>query len=72
MRCERISLERALFALAAAMTLLAAGLAVALSSWFLVLAVFVAFNQWLYAWTGDCPASLVLQRTPCFSREVAR
>lgn len=44
MRCERISLGRALFVLAGTMTLVAAGLA----------------------------ASLPLQRTPCFSREVAR
>jgi hypothetical protein len=70
MSCERISLERTLFALAGTMTLLAVVLAATLSPWFLLLAVFVAANQWLFAWKGACPASLLLRRTPCFSREV--
>ena len=55
-------LERILFALAGAMTLLAAFLAAAVSSWFLLLAVFVGLNQWLYVAVGACPASLVLAR----------
>jgi len=54
-------LERILFALAGTMTLLAVFLAAA-SPWFLLLAVFVGVNQWLYVAVGVCPASLVLAR----------
>ena len=54
------------------MTLIAIVLAVTVSPWFLLLGVFVAANQWLYALVGACPASIVLGRTPCFSREVTR
>jgi hypothetical protein len=55
-------LERLLFALAGAMTLLAAFLAATVSPWFLLLAAFVGLNQWLYVAVGACPASLVLAR----------
>lgn len=55
-------LERLLFALAGSITLLSVALALAVSPWFLVAAVFAAVNQWLYALAGDCPASLVLRR----------
>ena len=70
MSCSRLSLSRALFALAGTMTLLTVVLAVTVSPWFLLLGVFVAANQWLYALVGACPASIVLGRTPCFAREV--
>jgi hypothetical protein len=46
--------------------------ALAASPWFLLLAVFVGLNQWLYALLGDCPASLLLRRTPCFAKERGR
>lgn len=72
MSCERLALERVLFALAGTMTLLASLLAVVASPWFLLLAVFVGLNQLLYAAVGGCPASLVLRRTPCFAREGSR
>ena len=55
-------LERVLFALAGSMTLLAGLLALLVSPWFLLLAVFVGVNQWLYVVVGACPASLVLER----------
>ena len=55
-------LERILFALAGSMTLTAAILAATVSPWFLLLAAFVAMNQWLYVAVGACPASLVLGR----------
>jgi hypothetical protein len=55
-------LERILFALAGSMTLLAVALAAAVSTWFLLLGVFVALNQWLYVAVGACPASVVLAR----------
>lgn len=62
----RLSLERTLFALAGTMTLAAAVLAVAVSPWFLLLAVSVGLNQWLFALAGDCPASVVMRRATCF------
>ncbi|MGZ5689601.1 MAG: hypothetical protein ACXWIQ_17900 [Caldimonas sp.] len=55
-------LERILFALAGTLTLLAVFLAALVSPWFLLLAAFVAVNQWLYVAVGACPASLVLAR----------
>ena len=72
MMCPGVPLERILFALAGTMTLLAVVLALTLSPWFLVVAVFVAANQWLYAAVGACPASAVLRRTPCYAREGSR
>jgi hypothetical protein len=71
MRCARVSLTRVLFALAATITLLAIVLAVTVSPWFLLLAVFVAANQWLFALVGWCPTSILLGRTPCFREGVA-
>lgn len=68
----RLSLERALFALAGTMTLVAVALALLVSPWFLLLAVFVAVNQWLFALAGDCPASLVLRRAACLRPEAHR
>jgi hypothetical protein len=53
------------------MTLVSILLTVAISPWFLLLGVFVAANQWLYALVGACPASIVLTRASCM-REVAR
>ena len=55
-------LERVLFAMAGTVTLLSALLAATVSPWFLLLAVFVGVNQWLYVVFGACPASLVLSR----------
>ena len=61
-RDARWPLERVLFALAGSMTLLSALLAVIVSPWFLLLAVLVGVNQWLYVVAGACPASIVLRR----------
>jgi hypothetical protein len=58
----RWPLERLLFALAGTMTLFSVLLAVLVSPWFLLLTVFVGFNQWLFVGVGGCPASLVLER----------
>ena len=60
---SRWPLERVLFALAGTMTLLAAALGVLVSNWFLLLAVLVGVNQWLYVLFGACPASIILRRT---------
>jgi hypothetical protein len=59
---SRWPLERVLFALAGTMTLVAAALGALVSKWFLLLAVLVGVNQWLYVVVGACPASLVLRR----------
>jgi hypothetical protein len=66
--CSRLGIERVLFAMAGTVTLLSLLLAVAISPWFLLLTAFVGVNQWIYVLAGDCPASLVLRRTRCFSR----
>jgi hypothetical protein len=60
---SRWPLERVLFALAGTMTLIAAVLGAVVSRWFLLLAVLVGVNQWLYVLVGACPASIVLRRT---------
>ena len=65
-------LERVLFALAGSITLLSASLAAFISPWFLVLAVFVGLNQWLFAGLGSCPASLLLERAGGFERGCRR
>ena len=69
MICARLSLHRVLFALAGTMTLFSAALAAFVSPWFLLLAAFVGINQWLYVTVRACPASLVLSRVPCLTRE---
>ena len=60
---SRWPLERVLFALAGAMALIAAALGAFVSKLFLLLAVLVGVNQWIYVRFGACPASLVLRRT---------
>jgi hypothetical protein len=64
------TLDRALFALAATMTLASVALAVLVSPWFLALTAFVGLSQWMYVTVGDCPASLILRR--CGLREAGR
>ena len=59
----RWPLERVLFALAGTMTLLSVILALTVSEWFVLLAAFVAVNQWLYVLVGACPASIILRRS---------
>ncbi len=65
MSCSALSLDRVLFSLAGSMVLLAALLTALVSPWWVLLAVFVGVNQWLYVIAGNCPASLVLGRVPC-------
>lgn len=64
MKGSRLTLEQMLFALAGTMTFVAVALTVLVSPWFLLLAVFVGLNQWLYVLVGNCPASLLLRRLP--------
>ena len=61
-------LERVLFALAGSMTLLSVLLALLAGPWFLLLAAFVALNQWLFVAVGACPASLLLERLTVVER----
>lgn len=56
------TLERALFAIAGAVTLASAVLAALVSPWFLLLTAFVGVNQWVFVALGDCPASVFLRR----------
>ncbi len=55
-------LERVLFGLAGAMTLLSALLAVLVSPWFLLLTVFVGINELAFVRFGNCPSSWLLRR----------
>lgn len=66
---SRWPLERVLFAMAGAVTLVSVALVALVSPWFLVLTAFVGVNQWLYVVVGACPASLVLKRA-CHLRSV--
>jgi hypothetical protein len=68
---RRWPLERVLFALAGTMVLLSAVLAALVSPWWLLLAAFVGINQWLFALSGDCAASVVLRRAFGLSRRGA-
>ena len=65
MICRAVASGRILFALAGTITLLAVVLSLAVGPWFLLLAVVVAANQWLYALAGGSPASLALSPLPC-------
>lgn len=65
-------LERILFALAGTVTGLSALLSALVSPWFLLLAAFVAVNQWLFVALGDCPASLILRHGFGVERGCAR
>ena len=69
---RRWPLERVLFALAGTITLASAMLAALVSPWFLLLAVFVGLNQWLFVGVGACPASLALERLTGLERGCRR
>lgn len=62
MRSAGWPMERVLFALAGTVGLVGAALAALVSPWFLLLAAFVAVNQWLYVLLGVCGASYLLSR----------
>jgi len=55
-------LERVLFCMAGSVALAGVLLAAFVSPWFLIVPGFVALNQLLFAWVGDCPTSLALRR----------
>ena len=56
------SAERTLVALAGSVALLSAPLAATVSAGFLLLTVNAGLNQWLFALTGACAASLLINR----------
>jgi hypothetical protein len=51
-----------LFLLAGTVTGLSAILAAVVSPWFLLLTGFVAVNQYLFVFAGNCPSSWLLRR----------
>lgn len=57
-----MNLDRAIFALAGALTLVSVLLAAFLSPWWLLLAGFVGANQLQASITGLCPAATILRR----------
>ena len=59
---DRWPLERVLFLLAGLVTTAGAGLAAAVSPWFLLMTAFVGLNQLAFAAFGDCPTSWLLRR----------
>lgn len=62
-RAQKWPLERVLFALAGTVGVTSGVLTILVSRWFALLALLAGANQWLYALTGSCPASLILRRT---------
>ncbi len=57
-----MNLDRAVLAFAGAVTLLSVLLAVAVSTWWLLLTAFVGLNLLQSSLTGFCPAAIVLRR----------
>ncbi|HWU20585.1 MAG TPA: YgaP-like transmembrane domain [Nocardioides sp.] len=56
------NVDRAVFLLAGAMTLVGLLLAVTVSEWFLLVPAFVGLNMIQASITGACPAAFVFQR----------
>lgn len=65
-------LERVLFLLAGAMTLVSVALAALVSPWFLLLTAFVGLNQLMYVAVGTCGAAFILQRAFGLQKGCAR
>lgn len=57
-----MNLDRAILAFAGAMTLLSVVLTHLVSPWFLLLTAFIGLNLLQSAFTGFCPAAIVLKR----------
>ena len=66
-RAQKWPLERVLFSLAGTVGVTSGVLTILVSRWFALLALLAGANQWLYALTGSCPASLILRRTCRFA-----
>ncbi len=57
-----MNLDRAVFAFAGVMILVSVGLVYFISTWWLLLTAFIGLNLLQSAFTGFCPAALVLRR----------
>lgn len=57
-----MSLERAVMAFAGVMVLISVALTQLVSSWWWLLTAFVGFNLLQSAFTGFCPAAMILRR----------
>ncbi|MBV6424729.1 MAG: hypothetical protein NAOJABEB_02542 [Steroidobacteraceae bacterium] len=57
-----MNLDRAVFAFAGVMILVSVGLVYFISPWWLLLTAFIGLNLLQSAFTGFCPAALVLRR----------
>lgn len=57
-----MSIDNAVFALAGAMILISLALAHIVSPWFLLLSAFVGLNMLQAAFTGICPAAMILKK----------
>lgn len=60
-----MSIDNAVFAFAGIMILVSVALAHFVSSWFLLLTVFVGLNMLQAAFTGFCPAAMIFKRLGC-------
>ena len=60
-----MSIDNAVFAFAGIMILVSVALAHFVSSWFLMLTVFVGLNMLQAAFTGFCPAAMIFKRLGC-------
>lgn len=56
-----MNIDRAVLAFAGAMTLLSVALATLVSPWFWLLTAFIGFNLLQAAFSGFCPAAMVLR-----------
>jgi hypothetical protein len=69
---RRWPLERVLFAMAGAVTLVGGLLSAVVSPWWLLSVAFVGVNQLAFVAFGDCPSSLVLRKVFGIERGCAR
>lgn len=63
-----MSLERAIMAFAGVMVLLSVVLTQFVSPWFWLMTAFIGFNLFQSAFTGFCPAGMVMKRLGVGSR----
>jgi len=66
-----MTIERAVMAFAGVMVLVSVALAVWVSGWWLLLTAFVGLNLFQSAFTGFCPAAMVMKRLGIGTRATA-
>lgn len=67
-----MSLERAVMAFAGVMVLISVALTQLVSPWWWLLTAFVGFNLLQSAFTGFCPAAMILRRLGVAPRRIGR